>query len=166
MKIIADIIREEKKWGDHKKLHGNFIKSVIKKTLSHFSPFKKVSEVEVALLLSNNNKLQNLNNQFRGKNKPTNVLSFPDIDVESQKILEFQSLKDYITLGDIAFSYETIKLEAEEQNKSFEDHFTHLLVHGILHLIGFDHEISKKDAEEMESLEIEILKTLLISSPY
>ena len=97
-------------------------------------------------------KIQNLNHQFRGKDKPTNVLAFPSDDEE-----------DYI--GDIIIALETIQREAQEQDKSFADHFTHLVIHGCLHLLGYDHE-QKNEAEEMENKEIELLKKLNIANPY
>jgi probable rRNA maturation factor len=106
---------------------------------------------EVALALSDNAHLQQLNAQFRQIDKPTNVLSFEN-DTEP-------------FLGDIALAFETIKREAEEQEKTLEDHFTHIVLHGILHLLGFDH-MNDKEALEMEALEVKLLNLLNISNPY
>lgn len=109
----------------------------------------------VAVALSSDEHVQALNKQFRGKNKPTNVLSFPD----GQKI-------GHITqLGDIILAFETIAREAEQQGKKLKDHVAHLTIHGVLHLLGFDHEI-EKEAVVMERHEITILKRMGIANPY
>ncbi|MCH7335582.1 rRNA maturation RNase YbeY [Acinetobacter sp. NIPH 2699] len=102
-----------------------------------------------------------LNLQYREKDKPTNVLSFPsDIPEEMLSLLESEPL------GDLVICIPVVLQEASEQQKTPSDHFTHLLVHGILHLLGYDHETSESDAEEMEALEIQILKKLGITNPY
>ena len=101
---------------------------------------------------------QQLNKDYRGKDKPTNVLSFP---FENPPGLE-QNLP---ILGDLVICAEVVAKEAEEQNKSLMSHWAHMIVHGSLHLLGYDH-IKESEAEQMESLEIEILKKLSISNPY
>ena len=106
---------------------------------------------ELSILLTNDGHIQQLNRDFRDKDKPTNVLSFPDGE------------DGY--LGDIAIAYETIKREAEEQEKEIHHHFIHMLVHGLLHLKGYDHE-TDEEAEEMEALEIKILADMGIKNPY
>ena len=102
-----------------------------------------------------------LNLQYRGKDKPTNVLSFPS-DI-SEEILE---MLDARPLGDLVICIPVVLQEAEEQQKTPINHFTHLLVHGVLHLLGYDHELGEEEAEEMESLEIAILAKLDIANPY
>ena len=104
---------------------------------------------------------QELNLEYREKDKPTNVLSFPS-DIPEEML----SLLDAEPLGDLVICIPVVLQEATEQQKTPTDHFTHLLVHGILHLLGYDHEISEAEAEEMEALEIEILKKLGIANPY
>ena len=104
---------------------------------------------------------QELNLQYREKDKPTNVLSFPS-DIPEEML----SLLDAEPLGDLVICIPVVLQEATEQQKTPSDHFTHLLVHGILHLLGYDHETSEAEAEEMEALEIEILKKLGITNPY
>lgn len=107
----------------------------------------------VAVLLADDAAVAALNQQFRGKAGPTNVLSFPPAAGEGA------------FLGDIALAAETIALEAENQGKSFANHASHLVVHGFLHLIGYDH-IAPDDAERMEARERAILAALGIADPY
>lgn len=102
-----------------------------------------------------------LNLQYREKDKPTNVLSFPS-DIPEEML----SLLDAEPLGDLVICIPVVLQEAAEQQKTPNDHFNHLLVHGVLHLLGYDHETSEAEAEEMEALEIEILKKLGIANPY
>lgn len=110
-------------------------------------------EVSLTLLLSDDEKLRDLNATFRGKNKPTNVLSFPaQQDGESY-------------LGDIAIAHGVAAREAETAQKPLSDHVLHLAVHGVLHLLGHDHE-NERDAEKMEGLETAILSGLGIADPY
>lgn len=111
------------------------------------------------VLLTDDAHVQDLNARFRDQNKPTNVLSFPNDDEEPDP--ETGALY----LGDIAVSYETVLREAAETDKSLQDHLTHMIVHGILHLAGFDHE-DDAEAEEMENLETDILTGFGISDPY
>jgi probable rRNA maturation factor len=113
-------------------------------------------EGSVSLLLGDDASIAALNQQFRGKNGPTNVLSFPPA-------LAGQGLGDY--LGDIALAAETIVEEANFQGKRFEHHAAHLAVHGFLHLLGYDHD-DPADAEAMEARERAILATVGIADPY
>jgi probable rRNA maturation factor len=106
---------------------------------------------DFTILLADNKKLRALNRDFRGKDKPTNVLSFPSDE------------KDY--RGDIALAYGVTSAEAAGAKKTFADHAAHLVVHGVLHLAGYDHE-RLKDAKIMEPLEVKILKRLGIADPY
>ena len=108
-------------------------------------------DCEISVVLTDDAHIQVLNRDYRGKNKATNVLSFPQDDPQM--------------LGDIIIAYETIIREAKEQNKIFEHHLMHMLVHGCLHLLGYDHE-TDSEAEEMEALEIEILSGLSVKNPY
>ena len=108
----------------------------------------------VSLLLGDDAAIAGLNVQFRGKDGPTNVLSFPPAPESEAGFL-----------GDIALASETIAREAASQGKSFEAHAAHLVVHGFLHLLGYDHE-NEQDAEAMEAREREILKTLGVADPY
>lgn len=108
----------------------------------------------VAIALSSDAEVAALNGSYRGQPKPTNVLSFPAGKGSASGFL-----------GDIILAAETVAREADEQSIPLEHHVTHLVVHGLLHLLGFDHE-TQAEAERMEKLEIEILSTLHIANPY
>ncbi|PZO78319.1 MAG: rRNA maturation RNase YbeY [Micavibrio aeruginosavorus] len=116
--------------------------------------------IEVSVVLANDDLLQVLNREYRGKDKPTNVLSFAQLDADSPVPEDGP-----YPVGDIILSYQTIDREAKEQDKFFKDHYTHMLVHGLLHLLGFDH-VEEDEANVMESLEIRILENLNIQNPY
>lgn len=117
------------------------------------------SACEVALLFTDDAAISEINAEWRGKDKPTNVLSFPA--PEDMPLPEGEPRP----LGDIALAYGVIAREAREQGKTLRDHTVHLIVHGTLHLLGYDHE-TDEEAEEMEQLETSILKGLGISDPY
>ena len=120
--------------------------------------------VEVAVRLTDDAEVQTLNRDFRGKDKPTNVLSFPQVQAD---LLESLSNSDdgEILLGDIVLARETCAREAEEKGVSLADHATHLIVHGALHLVGYDH-IDDPEASAMEALEVKALASLGIANPY
>lgn len=120
--------------------------------------------IEVAVILTDDREITELNHKYLGKNKPTNVLSFPACDMDIRCIPDVKKA-NILLLGDILLAYETIEKEAIEKNILFINHFTHLLVHGILHLVGFDHQ-TDKEAEQMENLEIAILSHFGVESPY
>lgn len=122
---------------------------------------KRFESAELAMRLTTDTELQNLNFQFRGLAKPTNVLSFAALDGDGPALLDGSPL----FLGDIAIAAETVIREARDQQKTIQDHLAHMVVHGTLHLLGYDHE-EEADAQEMESLERDILKAAGISDPY
>ncbi|MBV9906553.1 MAG: rRNA maturation RNase YbeY [Hyphomicrobiales bacterium] len=113
--------------------------------------------VEVSLCLADDATLRALNSRWRRIDKPTNVLSFPSPSAGV--------LGDATTLGDIALAYETLAREAEDLGVPLADHYRHLLAHGFLHLIGYDHE-TDAEAERMEALETKILARLGAADPY
>lgn len=116
---------------------------------------------EVTVTLTNDAAIRLLNRDHRGKNKPTNVLSFPLWDSMSA----LPCVGEAVPIGDIVIAFETIKRESIEQGKPLKDHFSHMLIHGFLHLLGYDH-IKNEEAEIMEALEIKILGKLGIKNPY
>ena len=113
--------------------------------------------MEVNLCLSNDANVQKLNKEFRGMDKPTNVLSFANIDDEA--FAEDCELYEEIELGDIIIALETLEREADLKQIPLSDHYCHLLTHGLLHLLGFDH-IQREDNLEMRKHEEEILESL------
>lgn len=165
MKIIVGIARESIAWKQVKVINISFIRSVIKKILELLPHLSKISSIEIAILLTSDNHMRKLNNEFLKKDYPTNVLSFPEVYVDPKRAIDFYPVQEYIYLGDIAFGYEIIAKEAVKSSKTFEQHFVHLLVHGVLHLLGFDHQ-EEDDMLAMQELEVSILETLSIPSPY
>lgn len=125
--------------------------------------FTKNKQLIFNLCLSNDDEVHSLNKEFRGLDKPTNVLSFANID--SDDFEELISIHNEIEMGDIIISLQTLQKEANEKNISLHNHFCHLLIHGVLHLLGYDH-IEDHDAEIMEGYEIQILEKLNIANPY
>lgn len=128
-------------------------------------------EFEISLLGCDDARIAVLNAEFRDKPTPTNVLSWPAEDLSSETPGSRPDLPEPGLpgmpgeLGDIAIAYETCAREADEMGLAFGDHVTHLVVHGTLHLLGYDH-IDEQDAALMEGLETEILATLGIADPY
>lgn len=120
-------------------------------------PFPKMP-LEVSLLFTDDAAIRSINAEWRSQDKPTNVLSFPAFPVTPGKM-------PGPMLGDIILAHETLVREAHDLGKPFDEHLTHLLVHGFLHLFGYDH-IEDDDAERMESLETRILAGLGLSDPY
>ena len=122
-------------------------------------------QIELCVVLTDDDYIKELNHTYRGKNKATNVLSFPaNADVYSAMK---QSIKHGfpLQLGDIVLGYETVAQEAKKQNKPIKEHLAHLVVHGCLHILGFDHE-KDSDAKIMEGLEVELLAKAGYDNPY
>ena len=135
-----------------------YLKKVVETSLRHIAT---QSNCEIGIACVDNAESHQLNLEYRGKDKPTNVLSFPsDLPDEMAAIL------DSFPIGDLVICIPVVLQEAIDQQKTPIEHFTHMLVHGTLHLMGYDHETSEQDAEEMEALEIEILKKLGFDNPY
>jgi probable rRNA maturation factor len=120
-----------------------------------------VGEAELAIMLTDDAGIRILNSNWRGIDKPTNVLSFPALQPAGPNGPDDAPRM----LGDIAIAYETTRKEADDEQKPFDHHLSHLAVHGFLHLIGYDHE-DDAEAEVMEALEVKILEQLGIPNPY
>jgi len=118
----------------------------------------------VSLVFADDAEVHVLNRDWRGKDKPTNVLSFPML--ERSELLDLAADGPPELLGDIALALETCTREAAEKGVSLEHHTAHLIVHGLLHLAGYDHETSADDARVMENLEINALAQMGIADPY
>lgn len=115
-------------------------------------------ESELSLVFTDDASIRTLNRDWRGKDKATNVLSFPAFEIAPGDALPPM-------LGDVILAFETVSREAALEEKPFEHHLSHLLVHGLLHLLGYDHE-NDADADEMEGLERKILERLSVPDPY
>ena len=113
---------------------------------------------ELSLVFTDDANIRTINAKWRHIDKATNVLSFPAFPIQPGQ-------QPGPILGDIVIARETVQREAQEENKSFDDHLSHLIVHGLLHLTGYDHQ-NDDEAEQMESLERKILASLGISDPY
>jgi probable rRNA maturation factor len=130
--------------------------------LSH----QQLNKKEITVRIVDEEEIQQLNQQYRGKDKSTNVLSFPFEMPElvmPDGVHMDESISDF--LGDIVICTQVVKLESQQQNKLLAHHWAHMLIHGTLHLLGYDH-IEDQDAEEMEGIEIAILQKLGIDDPY
>lgn len=159
--IFLHLHLESKKWSRSIQDVINFdrISACILKQASFLSPpdfYKKNNSLCANVILVDDAYNKQLNTDFRKKEKTTNVLSFPVYTLEEE---------NFLNIGDIYLAYETIAREAEEQKKKFANHVVHLSIHGVLHLLGYDHQ-KEVDAFQMESLEKSILKNLNISNPY
>jgi probable rRNA maturation factor len=130
-----------------------------------------VEGFQVSLMGCDDTRIAVLNADFRGKPQPTNVLSWPSEERGAEFLGEVPEApepgeaEDPESLGDIAIAFETCAREAEAQGKAMADHVTHLIVHGVLHLLGYDH-VEEEDAAVMEALEVRILASLGVSDPY
>jgi probable rRNA maturation factor len=118
---------------------------------------RKIGAAELSLVLADDVTVQELNARWRGKDAPTNVLAFASDEppVKGQPLL----------LGDVVLAYQTVAREAREQKKRLADHLRHLVIHGVLHLLGYDH-IKPAPAKRMEALETRILASLGVADPY
>ena len=115
---------------------------------------------EMSVVLADDALVRTLNRDYRGKDKPTNVLSFALTEADGPDAEDAPTM-----LGDVVLAWETLVRESAEQDKTLSNHLCHLVVHGVLHLLGYDHEVDA-EAEEMERLEVEVLGTLGVPDPY
>ena len=132
--------------------------------LAQVAPELGNQRLSASILFADDAEVHVLNREWRGKDKPTNVLSFPML--ERQDLLDLSPDGPPELLGYIALALETCEREAAEKGLSLDQHATHLIIHGLLHLAGHDHEISPEDARMMEQLEIKALALLGIADPY
>lgn len=153
--IHIDILIETGGWPDETALE-TLVRRAVEAAWSNLR--LKPAESELSVVFTDDASIQELNAEWRGKDKPTNVLSFPAFPVRAGE-------QPGPMLGDIVIARETVEREAAEEGKPFADHLSHLVVHGFLHLLGYDHE-TDGEAEEMEGREREILHALAIPDPY
>ncbi|QQP89387.1 rRNA maturation RNase YbeY [Skermanella sp. TT6] len=132
----------------------------------HPDVLRGAAAAEMSLVLADDAMVRTLNRDYRGKDKPTNVLSFALLDDAGDADDDLASHPGMpILIGDVILACETVRREAAEQGKPVEDHLTHLVIHGVLHLLGYDHE-TDPDADRMERLETSILAGMGIADPY
>lgn len=132
--------------------------------LAQVAPELANPRLTASLLFTSDAEVHTLNREWRAKDKPTNVLSFPMLEREDLLALAADGPPEL--LGDIALAYETCAREAADKDVSVEHHAMHLIIHGLLHLAGHDHEISPAHAEVMEALETKTLAKMGIADPY
>ena len=132
--------------------------------LTVIAPELDNQRLSASLLFTDDAEVHTLNREWRGKDKPTNVLSFPMLDRDDLVALDADGPPEL--LGDIALAYETCLRESAEKRVSLEAHASHLIVHGLLHLAGHDHEIGPDEAMAMEALEIKALALIAFADPY
>lgn len=162
--LNLDIDIKDKSWHLHDGLREKIIKA-ISAVIEHFKLGQNFLNIEVYISLSNNSEIKDLNLKYRNKDKTTNVLSFPSGEINLNNSPKIKNINEFLHLGDIMLSYEVVCQESSDQSKTFDEHLSHLVVHSMLHLLGFDHE-QRKEAEAMEKIEIDILLSLGIKSPY
>ena len=131
-------------------------------TLEKHLMFTHTKKTELNIVFSNNSEVHNLNKTYRHKDSPTNVLSFTNLFLDD---LENAKPEEDLNLGDVILAYETIEQESKTEDKEFISHTKHLVIHGVLHVLGYDH-MDEEEAKEMESLEIQILQEFNINNPY
>ena len=146
--IAVDVLIQSPQW---KKKPG--AREVVRDAIQAAAAVISAPKGEVAVVLTNDASLRRLNRDWRGMDKPTNVLSFPAAAPKTE------------ILGDIAIAYETLARECRNEHKPFAHHLAHLAIHGFLHLMGYDHQ-NDSDAEAMEKLERAVLARLKIPDPY
>jgi len=169
--IDIDISSQSENWAAYCPDYSAYIESCFEQIIGGVPEaicLMRLPHLELSILLTDDHNIRQLNKEYRDKDKATNVLSFPSLSYN-----DFQNyqkpgglIPEYpVALGDIIFAFETIKHEAEAQNKKFSDHFCHLYIHGMLHLLGYDHQ-EEGPARNMESLEKKLLSQLSIDDPY
>lgn len=152
---VIDVVTESEDWAAHAGLETRIEAAAAAALAAAGVP--TLPDGEIAVLLTDDEGVAILNGRWRGKPVPTNVLSWPAV---APKLLSLSPM-----IGDIALAYETCAREAGEEGKPFTDHLTHLVVHGTLHLLGFDHE-TEAEAEAMEALERRVLAGFGVADPY
>lgn len=162
---VVDVVIHESLWVKKLPSIEEISQKTIERVIQFVAPFAQ--SIEVCVVLTSDEESQQLNNAYRKKDRPTNVLSFGFLTEPLNEKDYTRSVKKGcpLLLGDLILSLKTVEKEADEQKKSLEDHVRHLIVHGTLHLLGYDH-IHEEDASLMESKEVDILREFGILNPY
>lgn len=161
-KPSIDVSVQEPEWETFEDIE-QLVTIVAKKTLktAMLPRIAQKCALEASIVLANDDLVHILNREYRDKDQPTNVLTFATLDDPDNITPDGETLN----LGDVILSYQTIEREAQEQGKFMLDHLKHLTVHGVLHLLGYDHQ-TDEEANDMETLEIRILESLGVQNPY
>lgn len=165
--MIAVAIQREDQWPDTVDWDDLALKAVTQaiRQTPHGDLVKDAVTLEISIKLTDNDEVQGLNAAYRDKDKPTNVLSFPMVQPDMLGALA-NSDDGEVLLGDIVLALGICRDEADEKQIAITDHATHLIVHGTLHLLGYDHETGEAEAEVMEAMEQSALAALGIANPY
>jgi probable rRNA maturation factor len=164
-KIEIDFVVQDDSWQKDLDDLTDLSLRISKQIFNQLGLSKYVSSIEFSVTLTDNQSIQKINLQYLSKDKPTNVLSFPIQEISENNFDKLEVHDGFVALGDIIFAYGILKDESLRDGKIFHDHFAHLLVHGVLHLLGYDHE-HPLEATRMEKLEVDILSKFNINSPY
>jgi probable rRNA maturation factor len=164
--MLEIALTREEPWpeGDWDALADRATRAAIGRT-PHGELLTSTAAIEISVRLATDEEVRTLNAQYRQKDKPTNVLSFPMIQPDLIETVSQNSDDGEVLLGDIVLAHGVCAAEAAERGISVEDHATHLLVHGTLHLLGYDH-MGDEEAEHMEAIETDALSALGIADPY
>ena len=159
-------VQPERPWpaGDWNELAARACQAAVRAT-SQAELASSSALVEVSIRLTSDAEVRQLNLQYRGQDKPTNVLSFPMVQADLLETVSQNSDDGELLLGDIVLAHGVCAVEAADKGVSLEAHASHLIVHGVLHLLGYDHQGSA-EAEHMESLERDIMAGLGLHDPY
>ena len=165
--MIAVAIQREEQWPDTTDWDELALKAVTQaiRQTPHGDLAKEAVTLEISIKLTDNGEVQSLNATYREKDKPTNVLSFPMVQPDMLGALA-NSDDGEVLLGDIVLARGVCQAEADEKQIPVEDHAIHLIVHGMLHLLGYDHETGETEAEAMEAMERSALAALGLADPY
>jgi probable rRNA maturation factor len=156
--VVLDIVEEAGPWRDAVPQADTLLRRAIHAALDAVPDGSGGQPLELCIVLADDGVVRALNRDFRGKDRPTNVLSFPAGEPDAPDGMAR-------LLGDIVLSYDTCAREADEQGKSLQAHLSHLTVHGVFHLLGYDH-MDDAEAEEMEALEARALAAIGVADPY
>lgn len=168
--LILEVIVDYKDWLKDLPDAEVAIISALEQFIEHVPEGKKLTKfthLELGIVLCNDDFIKNLNSRYRSQEKATNVLSFEGLAPEQTLILQNDDPAPEfpLSLGEVYIAHETLVKEASDAGISLHDHFVHLVLHGLLHLVGYDH-IEDEDAEVMEALETRLLGHLAIDDPY
>ena len=166
MNISVDVVINHPAWESTAIPFEDFTQDVVGLTLSmaEIPPQLAGREIEICVVLTDDSEIHTLNRDYRGMDKSTNVLSFANLDSDNAEEELAQEGMPF-SLGDVIIAWDTMQREALEQNKEFLAHLRHMMVHGTLHLLGYDH-MDDEGAAEMEGLEIKILEKMNVENPY